>query len=124
MRIVLFGPPGCGKGTQADFIVKDLGIVHLSTGDMLRDAVRAKTRTGNMAKKIMDSGALVSDEIVVRIISDRLEQEDCSPGFVLDGFPRTLPQATALHNLLDEKEMGIAHVIDCLLYTSPSPRDS
>lgn len=112
MRIVLFGPPGCGKGTQADFIVKDLGIVHLSTGDMLRDAVRAKTRTGNMAKKIMDSGALVSDEIVVRIISDRLEQEDCSPGFVLDGFPRTLPQATALHNLLDEKEMGIAHVIE------------
>lgn len=112
MRIVLFGPPGCGKGTQADFIVGDLGVAHLSTGDMLRDAVRKKTKTGNLAKKIMDSGALVCDEIVIGIISDRLEQRDCSAGFVLDGFPRTLPQARALDKLLDEKNMSIDHVIE------------
>ena len=112
MRIILFGPPGCGKGTQADFIVEYLGIAHLSTGDMLREAVRAKTKTGNMAKKIMDSGALVPDEVVVGIISDRLEQQDCSDGFVLDGFPRTLPQARALDKLLAKKEMSITRVVE------------
>ena len=88
MRIVLFGPPGCGKGTQAEFITEDLGIAHLSTGDMLRSAVAANTSTGNMAKKIMDTGALVPDEIVIGIISDRLEEKGCADGFVLDGFPR------------------------------------
>ena len=112
MRIVLFGPPGCGKGTQAGFITEGLGIAHLSTGDMLRSAVAANTSTGNMAKKIMDAGALVPDEIVVRIISDRLEEKGSADGFVLDGFPRTLAQARAVDRLLAEKGIRIVHVIE------------
>jgi adenylate kinase len=112
VRIVLFGPPGCGKGTQAEFITEDLEIAHLSTGDMLRSAVAAKTKTGNMAKTIMDSGALVPDEIVIGIISDRLEEEGCAGGFVLDGFPRTLAQARTVDRLLTDKGIGIAHVIE------------
>lgn len=112
MRIVLFGPPGCGKGTQAEIITKDMGIAHLSTGDMLRSAVAAKTSTGNMAKKIMVTGALVPDEIVIQIISERLEERGCSDGFVLDGFPRTLTQAGALDRLLTEKGIRLDHVIE------------
>jgi len=112
VRIVLFGPPGCGKGTQAGFITEDLGIAHLSTGEMLRSAVAANTSTGNMAKKIMAAGALVPDEIVIRIISDRLEEKGCADGFVLDGFPRTLTQARAVDRLLTDKGLRIAHVIE------------
>ena len=112
MRIVLFGPPGCGKGTQAELITENLGIAHLSTGDMLRSAVAANTSTGNMAKKIMDTGALVPDEIVIGIISDRLEEKDCADGFVLDGFPRTLTQAKAVDRLLAERGIKIVQVIE------------
>ncbi len=112
MSVILFGPPGSGKGTQADFIVKDLGLAHLSTGDMLRAAVEARTETGETAKKLMDAGALVPDEVVIQIISDRLEEEDCSVGFILDGFPRTLKQATALDELLVRKNVNKLHVIE------------
>ena len=112
MRIILFGPPGCGKGTQADFIVKGFGVAHLSTGDMLRRAVEAQTKTGIIAKTIMDSGALVPDEIVIGIIEERLNEEDCLSGFVLDGFPRTLAQARALDSLLRQKSIKLNRVIE------------
>lgn len=112
MSLILFGPPGSGKGTQAEFIVEDLGLAHLSTGDMLRAAVQAKTKTGEMAKKLMDAGALVPDEVVIQIISDRLDEEDCSVGFILDGFPRTLKQALALDELLIEKKVNKLRVIE------------
>jgi len=91
--VILFGAPGAGKGTQAPEIVDRLGIPQLSTGDMLREAVSQGTETGIKAKKVMDSGGLVSDDIVIKIISDRISESDCSSGFILDGFPRTLEQA-------------------------------
>ncbi len=112
MSLILFGPPGSGKGTQAEFLVEELGLAHLSTGDMLRAAVRARTKTGEMAKKLMDAGALVPDEVVIQIISDRLDENDCSVGFILDGFPRTLKQATALDELLTEKKINSLRVIE------------
>lgn len=112
MSLILFGPPGSGKGTQAEFIVEDQGLAHLSTGDMLRAAVEAKTKTGEVAKKLMDQGALVPDAVVIQIISDRLDEDDCSVGFILDGFPRTLTQATALDELLAEKKVGRLRVIE------------
>jgi len=112
VNLILFGPPGSGKGTQAEFIVEDLGLAHLSTGDMLRAAVEAKTNTGQMAKKLMDAGALVPDEVVIQIISDRLDEEDCSVGFILDGFPRTLKQAVALDELLIEKKVNRLRVVE------------
>ena len=102
MNIVLFGPPGSGKGTQAQFIVERYGIPQISTGDMLRAAVRAKTPLGDMAKSIMDAGGLVSDDIVLGLVRERVSQQDCASGFILDGFPRTIPQADALMSLLDE----------------------
>jgi len=102
VNIVLFGPPGSGKGTQAQFIVERYGLPQISTGDMLRAAVRAKTPLGDMAKSIMDAGGLVSDEIVLGLVKERVLQDDCASGFILDGFPRTVPQADGLISLLDE----------------------
>lgn len=112
MRLILLGPPGSGKGTQAQRLVQRYGIVQLSTGDMLRAAVAAETPIGLKAKDIMAAGALVSDEIVVGIISDRIEQPDAANGFILDGFPRTVPQAEALDILLKKKQMTLDAVIE------------
>lgn len=96
MRLILLGPPGAGKGTQAAFITKEFGIAQISTGDMLRAAVKEKTPLGLEAKKAMDSGALVSDDIIIGLVHERLKQADCENGYLFDGFPRTLPQADAL----------------------------
>lgn len=112
MRLILLGPPGAGKGTQAQRLVQKYGIVQLSTGDMLRAAVAAQTPVGLQAKDIMASGALVPDEIVIGIISDRLDQPDMKNGFILDGFPRTVPQAAALDDLLKEKQIKLDAVIE------------
>lgn len=102
MKLILLGPPGAGKGTQAALLVENFGIPQISTGDMLRAAVRDQTPMGLEAKKVMDAGGLVSDEIVVGIVSERLQQADCREGFILDGFPRTLAQADALKQTLSE----------------------
>lgn len=111
MNLILFGPPGAGKGTQAQFIVESFGIPQISTGDMLRSAVKAQTALGLEAKAIMDSGGLVSDEIVLGLVRERLSSDDCGAGFILDGFPRTLPQAEALLSLLTSMGKTIDHVI-------------
>lgn len=112
MRIILLGPPGSGKGTQAQLLVQRYGIVQLSTGDMLRAAVAAGTPVGLKAKEIMASGGLVPDEVVVGIISDRIDQPDAKNGFILDGFPRTVPQAEALDELLKDKRLKLDAVIE------------
>jgi adenylate kinase len=112
MNIILLGPPGAGKGTQAARLEQERGMVQLSTGDMLRAAVAAKTPVGLEAKAVMDSGALVSDEIVTGILSDRLDQDDVKNGFILDGYPRTEAQAYSLEALLAEKQMALHHVIE------------
>lgn len=111
MNIVLFGPPGSGKGTQAQFIVERYNIPQISTGDMLRAAVKAKTPLGLIAKSVMDSGGLVSDDIVLGLVKERVAQDDCLSGFVLDGFPRTIPQADSLISLLNEIGRRIDFVI-------------
>ncbi len=96
MRLILLGPPGAGKGTQAAFLTQHFGIPQISTGDMLRAAVKAGTPLGIEAKKVMDAGGLVSDEIIIGLVQDRLKQSDCANGYLFDGFPRTIPQADAL----------------------------
>jgi adenylate kinase len=112
MRLILLGPPGSGKGTQAQRLVHRYSIVQLSTGEMLRAAVAAQTPVGIKAQHIMASGGLVPDEIVVGIISDRLDQPDAANGFILDGFPRTVPQAEALDQLLKKKHIKLDAVIE------------
>jgi adenylate kinase len=112
MRLILLGPPGSGKGTQAQRLVQRYGIVQLSTGEMLRAAVAAQTPVGLKAKDIMASGGLVPDDIVIGIISDRLDQPDAAKGFILDGFPRTVPQAQALDELLKKKHMKLDAVVE------------
>ncbi|MEA2980422.1 MAG: adenylate kinase [Alphaproteobacteria bacterium] len=111
MRIVLLGPPGAGKGTQAKELVSKYGIVQLSTGDMLRAAVAAGTPIGLKAKDIMARGALVPDEVVVSIVSDRIDEADAKRGFILDGFPRTVPQAEALDRMLEDKGLRLDGVV-------------
>lgn len=112
MRIILLGPPGAGKGTQSVRIVERFGIPQLSTGDMLRAAVAAKTPVGLQAKAVMERGELVSDEVVVGIVADRIEEPDAKRGFILDGFPRTVAQAVALDAVLAEKASRLDAVVE------------
>jgi len=112
MRLIFLGPPGAGKGTQAERIAQRYGIQQLSTGNMLRAAVAAETPVGLAAKDIMARGDLVPDEVVVEIISQRIDEPDCANGFILDGFPRTVAQAEALEGLLEDKGMALDGVVE------------
>ncbi|HVE51624.1 MAG TPA: adenylate kinase [Casimicrobiaceae bacterium] len=108
MRLILLGPPGAGKGTQATYVKEAFGIPQISTGDMLRAAVKAGTPLGLAAKKVMDSGALVSDDIIIALVRDRLREPDCAKGYLFDGFPRTIPQAQAMR----DSGVAINHVVE------------
>ena len=153
LNIVLFGPPGAGKGTQAQRMMDATGLPQVSTGDMLRAAVKAQTQVGLEAKKFMDAGALVPDQVIIDLIKDRIQEKDAKNGVMFDGFPRTVPQAEALADIVDVSIVLAIDVPDerivericgrftcgncgtvyhdmfnplpetCLLYTSPSPRD-
>ncbi|RFZ81953.1 adenylate kinase [Shinella sp. WSJ-2] len=112
MRLIFLGPPGAGKGTQAKLLTEKYGIPQLSTGDMLRAAVAAGTDVGKRAKAVMDAGQLVSDAIVNEIVSDRIDSADCAKGFILDGYPRTVPQAQALDEILAGKGIALDAVIE------------
>ena len=112
MRLILLGPPGAGKGTQAKLLAEKFNIQQISTGDILRQAVKNKTKMGLKAKSYMDQGKLVSDNVVIGIIKDRLDNADCSKGFILDGFPRTIQQAESLSQALKQMEIDIDHLID------------
>ena len=115
MRLVLLGPPGAGKGTQAQRLVAEHGIVQLSTGDMLRAATAAGTDLGKRVKAIMDRGDLVPDDVMVEIIAERIHKPDAAKGFILDGFPRTVPQAKALDKLLDSRGEGLDGVVEIII---------
>jgi adenylate kinase len=115
MRLVFLGPPGAGKGTQSERLVEKLGIPQLSTGDMLRASVAAKTPIGLRAKAIMDAGQLVPDEIVIGIIDQRIDEPDCAKGFILDGFPRTVAQAEALRDMLARKGLKLDAVLELVV---------
>lgn len=115
MKLILLGAPGAGKGTQAKILTEKFGIPQLSTGDMLRAAVAAQTEVGKRAKAIMDSGALVPDEVVNQIVFDRVEEADCAKGFILDGYPRTVGQAEALQEMLQSKGQKLDAVIELVV---------
>ena len=112
MNLILLGPPGAGKGTQAEIITQKRGLVQLSTGDMLREAVKDGTPIGEEASAVMEAGGLVPDEIAIKIVAERLSASDCANGFILDGFPRTLNQAAALDNLLQAQGKQLDAVIE------------
>jgi adenylate kinase len=115
MKLILLGPPGAGKGTQAVRLVAHFGIPQISTGDILRKAVKDGTDLGKLAKSYMDQGALVPDEVVIGIIRDRIVQSDCDKGYILDGFPRTMAQAEALDEMLKNLGTGVDHVVNIAL---------
>ncbi|WP_175868312.1 adenylate kinase [Bartonella gabonensis] len=112
MRVVLLGPPGAGKGTQAKMLTEEYNIPHLSTGDILREVIHKETEIGKKVKAIISSGALVPDSIVNQIMSDRIDEADCINGFILDGYPRTVGQAEALQQILESKNMRLDAVIE------------
>jgi adenylate kinase len=111
MKLVFLGPPGAGKGTQAKLLAKKYNLAHISTGDMFRAAIASGSELGNRVKAILDAGHLVSDDMTVEVVRDRLAQADCQPGYILDGFPRTIPQAEALERLLAETGCALTSVV-------------
>ena len=115
LNVVLFGPPGAGKGTQSEYLIEKYGLVHLSTGNMLRAEVASGSDIGNYAKSIMDAGLLVPDEVVIKIIDKQIDAHSEAKGFIFDGFPRTIPQAQSLDEMLAEKKTGINYMISLVV---------